>query len=189
MVWIIQDIMWHLVHTLMRINGGVIIIQHIKGMMIMPTAPTLFPNVCSKAAYQKMTKTWYNKKILGFYKISSAWGKANDLYHWLKNGKYIKRQIIVKNKKELSDCVKKYLYGKSWCIATIFFDWENDGKIDHATLSGQTTCKNGLYDLYYFAHSSMRNGRMTKYYPRYGNPYYSPVSATFKKIVELIFAC
>lgn len=76
--------------------------------------------------------------------------------------------------------MKKYLYGKSWCIATIFFDWENDGKIDHATLSGQTTRKNGLYDLYYFAHSSMRNGRMSKYYPRHGNPYYSPVSATLK---------
>ena len=127
----------------------------------------------------KMTQKWYNKKVLGLFKISSKWGKANDLYKWLKEEKYIKRQIIVKNKKELSDCVKKYLYNKRWCIAAIFFDWTNDGKVDHAALSGQSTHEKNLYDLYYYAHSNMRNGKKTKYYPRYGNPYYSPVSNSF----------
>ena len=127
---------------------------------------------------------WHHWKVGKIYQISDAWGKADDLYKWLQKD-HVSKKYSFKSIKELSKTVKK-LYGKGYCIAAIFFDWQDDGYWDHAALSGQMTYSEKTYDMYYYAHSSMRNGKKTLYFPRRKSSYYSPISSSLNGICRVV---
>ncbi len=115
-----------------------------------------------------MTGDWYNKKKNGRLQISDSWGKANSLYKWLYSNHYVRKSYIATNKAGV-DKAGEFIYkyrDKKHCVAAIFFDWENDGKIDHAALSGQIRSKSGTsyYDMYYYAHTKDRAGIRKLYY-------------------------
>lgn len=49
-----------------------------------------------------------------------------------------------------------------YCCAVLFFDWNNPKEpkgINHAALSGQMINSAKYYDMYYYAHTSDRNGK------------------------------
>lgn len=49
-----------------------------------------------------------------------------------------------------------------YCCAFLFFDWNNPKEpkgINHAALSGQMINSTKYYDMYYYAHTSDRNGK------------------------------
>lgn len=109
-----------------------------------------------------MTNDWYNKKKNGRKQISKAWGKASTLYSWLYSNHYVRKTYIATKKADV-DKAGEFIYkyrNKKHCVAAIFFDWENDGKVDHAALSGQIRGKEGTsyYDIYYYAHTRDRAG-------------------------------
>lgn len=50
----------------------------------------------------------------------------------------------------------------AYCCAVLFFDWNNPKEpkgINHAALSGQIINSTKYYDMYYYAHTSDRNGK------------------------------
>ena len=126
----------------------------------------------------KMTGSWYHKVYtygkgylggnyytsLALYgKISADWGIADNLYKWLKKSGHCSKYSVVNNQKALNSAISS-LYGKSRCLAAVFFDFENDGKINHAAMSGMITRvydnKNKRYNyyMYYYAHTDNRAG-------------------------------
>lgn len=120
-----------------------------------------------------MTKTWYHKiysygkgylggnyytSVALYGKISPAWGIAPNLYNWLKSNHFISTTYTIKNRNDV-DKVGKYLYKRATCSAVLFFDWTGDGPIDHAALSGQIVNYKKLYDIYFYGHTSKRNGK------------------------------
>lgn len=54
-------------------------------------------------------------------------------------------------------------YDSSYCKVAIFFDWTNDGKIDHAALMGFVQKSGKKYYIYYYAHTGNRSGKLQKY--------------------------
>ncbi len=71
--------------------------------------------------------------------ISNDWGIAQKLYNWLYSKYYVRKTYTATSKSGI-DTAGSFLYNYrsgEYCTAAIFFDWTNDGKIDHAALSGQ----------------------------------------------------
>ena len=88
-----------------------------------------------------MTNTWYHRKMSGRMQISKAWGRANDLYKWLLTTHYVTKTYS-STSKSIVDDAGRFIYNyrsKKYCAAVIFFDFTNDGVIDHAALSGEVT--------------------------------------------------
>lgn len=121
----------------------------------------------------KMTGTakwgWHNYKIttvnLGRiiigYDRSHAWAAAQNLYDWLHSTKHTSYTYVLKSIYDV-DKVGKILYSKSTCAAAIFFTWPKRSNKGHAALSGQVVRYKNSYDVYYYAHTSNRNGK--RYY-------------------------
>ena len=121
----------------------------------------------------KMTGTakwgWHNYKIttvnLGRiiigYDRSHAWAAAQNLYDWLRSTKHTSYTYVLKSIYDV-DKVGKILYSKSTCAAAIFFTWPKRSNKGHAALSGQVVRYKNSYDVYYYAHTSNRNGK--RYY-------------------------
>lgn len=105
---------------------------------------------------------WHHFKVKNKFQISNAWGIAKDLYSWLvKNHSSSKSSFT--NKSSLNDFLKNIYSNYNYCSYAVFFDWTNDGKIDHAALSGQITKDGKNYNMYFYAHTSNRAGRKRYY--------------------------
>ena len=141
-----------------------------------------FVSQCLYAGYLSgMTNQWYHKKKNGRLQISKSWGKAHNLYHWLYDYNHCNKYFSANNNSRLQTALEfLYKYRNYYCSAAIFFDWTSDGEIDHAALSGQIERKKVknkyVYDLYYYAHTSERNGKKTQYIDKNGKKYYQPLS-------------
>ena len=105
---------------------------------------------------------WHHYKIANKFQISNAWGIAKDLYAWLiKNHSSGKKTFT--SKTTLNSYLKSIYAKYCYCSYAVFFDWTNDGKIDHAALSGELTKDGKNYNMYFFAHTSNRAGRKRYY--------------------------
>lgn len=114
------------------------------------------------------------------YDRSYAWAAAQNLYDWLKKNDHVSATYTIRNRNDV-DKVGKKLYNKAYCCAAIFFDWNNSKThkgINHATLSGQIVNYKNLYDIYYYAHSSNRNG---KRYDSKGNRQYTSIKDAYNQ--------
>ena len=105
---------------------------------------------------------WHHYKFFKYHKISKAWGTADGLFNWLKKNHSSGVYSFTKNS-ALNSFLRRIYYNYTYCSYAIFFDWENDGFIDHAALSGEITKERSSYNMYYFAHSSNRAGRKRYY--------------------------
>ena len=110
---------------------------------------------------------WHHYNISGAFQISNAWGKAADLYNWLLKNHCSSSKIIRGTKDDKIKLLYKYSNNiqknYKYCTYAIFYDWTNNGSIDHATLSGQMYKSKNNYDIYYYAHSSDRAGWKRRY--------------------------
>ena len=137
-----------------------------------------------------MTSTWYHKSKNGRLQISNAWGRAQNLYSWLYSNNYVRRTYIATSKAEI-DKAGSFLYNYrdgTHCTAVVFFDWTNDGKIDHATISGQIIrggSKNNSYDIYYYAHSSERSGVRMEYIDANGKKFRASIKDAFNSYKKM----
>lgn len=131
-----------------------------------------------------MTNSWYHKMKYGRLQISNAWGIAHNLYNWLKSNHYVRKTYTATSKSGI-DSAGSFLYhyrSKKYCAAAVFFDWTNDGKIDHAALSGQVIrggSKNQSYDIYYYAHTSERKGVRMEYIDGNGKKFRASIKDAF----------
>ncbi len=127
--------------------------------------------------FSKMTDIWYHRVFYNNYltsngrgsivfaKISPAWGKAKKLKSWLCSHVRDNKVYSITKSSQLNSIGKK-LSGKKRCSAVIFFYHKTYNKNKkkwishwHAALSGQVKkMKNGNYNIYYYAHTSSKNG-------------------------------
>ncbi len=95
---------------------------------------------------------WYCKKKLFGWECSPSWSRTTSQYNNFKFSCII-AEYKIKNK---SDLIK---YSRNLCVGDIaYFDWNSNGKVDHATL----ITKVALKDLYFTAHSIKRKNRSIK---------------------------
>lgn len=107
----------------------------------------------------KMDDTWWYKHGEGLDALlnkgdtwSHAWSVANDLKNYVKNDLGAKRLTTKWMKNSGTDPFGKKVYGyiddssniTGRGIEIVFYDWEDDGIIDHsAIIVGTNTCKSG----------------------------------------------
>ena len=106
------------------------------------------------------TRDAYNRRTV-YYDRSHAWAAAQNLYDWLRDKHYINTIYTIRRKSDV-DWVGKQIYKKPYCCAVLFFDWNNPKEpkgINHAALSGQIINSTKYYDMYYYAHTSDKNGK------------------------------
>ena len=107
---------------------------------------------------------WHHYHVLNKFQISDAWGIADKLYRWIAS--YHCSSVSKCTTRGMVDSYAKKAYDKydsSYCKVAIFFDWTNDGKIDHAALMGFVKKSGKKYYIYYYAHTGNRSGKPQKY--------------------------
>ena len=107
---------------------------------------------------------WHHYHVLNKFQISDAWGIADKLYRWIAS--YHCSSVSKCTTRGMVDSYAKKAYDKydsSYCKVAIFFDWTNDGKIDHAALMGFVQKSGKKYYIYYYAHTGNRSGKPQKY--------------------------
>lgn len=107
---------------------------------------------------------WHHYHVLNKFQISDAWGIADKLYRWIAS--YHCSSVSKCTTRGMVDSYAKKAYDKydsSYCKVAIFFDWTNDGKIDHAALMGFVQKSEKKYYIYYYAHTGNRSGKPQKY--------------------------
>lgn len=107
---------------------------------------------------------WHHYHVLNKFQISDAWGIADKLYRWIAS--YHCSSVSKCTTRGMVDSYAKKAYDKydsSYCKVAIFFDWTNDGKIDHAALMGFIQKSGKKYYIYYYAHTGNRSGKPQKY--------------------------
>lgn len=110
------------------------------------------------------SKGWHHYKVFNKYQISNAWGIADNLYRWIASNHCSSVSKCTTRAMVDSYAKKTYKkYSSSYCRVAIFFDWTNDGKIDHAALMGFVQKIGNKYYIYYYAHTGNRSGKPQKY--------------------------
>lgn len=108
---------------------------------------------------------WHSYGYGKLSKVSYAWGKADNLYKWIKSNHCLVTHTI--NKKSKIKNVAEILYKNyknTRCIAAVLFDWQSDGKVDHAALLGNIIRNKNNYSVYFYAHTGARGGEKIKYH-------------------------
>ncbi len=121
------------------------------------------------------------------YQISNAWGKAAELYKWLKNNNHVKKEYVLDSKKDVTNLVNKIKNNGQarHGIAAIFF--YKGSLIHHSALSGQFEYTKTTRDIYFYAHTSSRYGFKIKYYRYDGSYYYSSLKRVIKNYSKISF--
>ena len=113
------------------------------------------------------SKGWHHYHVGGKFQISDAWGKASNLFRWLKTNHC--RKIVSFSgkykKSNLNKFLKKNYSSYKYCKYAVFFDWDcrNSLGVSHAALSGELVKNSNNYELYYYSHTSNRAGRKRYY--------------------------
>ncbi len=100
--------------------------------------------------------TWYIVNSATIFQISDAWGIAPDLFYFLTKTKNFKYKTI-KTENDLKSVINKKTFSKG----DVAFFVGSSG-ISHAVLLGKTVYTKSKENIYYFAHTSPRDGYNTK---------------------------
>ncbi len=126
-----------------------------------------------------MSKNWYSfwkskdpkkgekwtKKGSKYYLVAANWRLADNLYRYYKNSNFCKKVYKLGSWSSISSSIseKKIKAGD-----LLFFDFDGDGTIDHATVVKSVSSS----DLKYSAHTTDEEGRSLKSRYKSGNKVY-----------------
>ena len=118
-----------------------------------------------------MDNSWHNweyhvgvfhtLKHVTISRISDAWGKATSLRKWLIKNDYVDEFVMRSLDEIYLLAFIMYLAKTPPCTIVIFMDFEDEwyepNTYNHAVLNGEVSCLD--LSIYYYAHTSARNGR------------------------------